>query len=118
MPIRHAGSRSHYEHKYRAFGNEVLRAPWMRAQMEARAYTVMLTARRLSPIETGEYIESFEVTAGIRPTGKRRTRRAYGRVTNTAPHAMAVEFGFGQTKRYRVLGRALNVIPGDTVAGA
>ena len=118
MAIRHHGSKSYYEHNYKAFGNEVLRAPWMKAQMHARAYAIMLTARRISPIESGDYIESFEVTDGIRPAGKRQTRRAYGRVTNTAPHAMAVEFGFGRTPRYRVLGKAMSIIPGDQVAGA
>jgi hypothetical protein len=116
MPIRHGRSRSYYEHKYRPFGNEVLRASWMKAQMEARANAIMLTARRISPIETGEYIESFEVDSGVRQTG--RTRRAYGRVTNTAPHALAVEMGFGRTPKYRVLGKAMGITPGDQVAGA
>jgi hypothetical protein len=116
MAIRHAGSRSHYEHNYRAFGNEVLRSGFMREQMESRAHVIMLTARRFSPFETGRYIESFEVTSGVTQTG--RTRRAYGRVTNTAPHAMAVEFGWRNTPRYRPLGRAIGIIPGTPAAGA
>lgn len=116
MPIRHAGSRSYYVHNYRNFGNEVLRAPWMRAVMRARGVAVLAAAQQMAPVETGEYVESFELTDGIRRTG--RARRAYARVTNTAPHALAVEFGWGPTPRYRVLGRALGVVPGDKKAGA
>lgn len=118
MATRYRGSRSRYEHKYKAFGDEVLRAPFMRRQMLDRAYAVKAAAEAISPVASGEYLRSFEVSAGIRPAGKRRARRAYARVTNTAPHAMAVEFGFGRTPRYRVLGKALGVVPGDQVAGA
>lgn len=118
MAIRARGSRSHYEHNYGNFGREVLRAPWMQAVMRARATAVLAAAQQMAPVETGEYRDSFELSDGIRVTGRRRTRRAYGRVTNTAPHALAVEFGWGPTPRYRVLGRALGVVPGDQVSGA
>lgn len=118
MAIRHAGSRSYYEHKYKAFGNQVLRAPFMQGEMGIRAEKVKAAAIAISPEETGEYKGSFEVSVGIRTTGKRRTRRAYGRVTNTSSHALAVEFGWDKTPRYRVLGKALGVVPGDQVAGA
>lgn len=116
MAIHHAGSRSYYEHKYGAFGNQVLRVDFMKSQMRFRAAKIMVSAQAMSPVETGEYKASFEIESGVRQTG--RTRRAYGRVSNTAPHAMAVEFGWGRTPRYRVLGRALGVVPGDQKAGA
>ena len=115
MPTRVRGSKSYYKHKYRAFGAEVLRAPFMRRQMLDRAYAILQAAQALAPVETGEYLDSFEVDNGIRQTG--RSRRAYARVSNTAPHAMAVEFGFGATPRYRVLGHALGVVPGHQKAG-
>lgn len=115
--IRYQGSRSHYEHNYRRFGDEVLRAEFMQNVMRARAVQIQAAAEQMAPIDTGEYITSFDVTSGVRRTG--RTRRAYGRVTNTAAHAMAVEFGFGRTPRYRVLGRAAGtVIGGQMRAGA
>lgn len=115
--IRHQGSRSYYEHNYRRFGDEVLRAEFMQNVMRARAVQIQVAAEQLAPIDTGDYATSFEVDSGVRRTG--RTRRAYGRVTNTAPHAMAVEFGFGHTQRYRVLGRAAGtIIGGQMRAGA
>jgi hypothetical protein len=118
MPMRHAGSRSYYEHNYSNFGREVLRSDFMRQQMRDRAYAVLLAAQSLAPVETGEYLRSFQLTTGIRATGRRGARRVYARVTNTSDHAMAVEFGWGKTPRYRVLGHALGVVPGDQVAGA
>lgn len=117
--IRHQGSRSHYEHNYRSFGREVLQAEFMQNVMRARAVQIQANAQQMSPVESGDYINSFEVTSGVRATGPRNKRRAFGRVTNTAPHAMAVEFGFGRTPRYRVLGRAAGtVIGGQMRAGA
>lgn len=97
---------SYYEHKYDAFGQECLRAGWMRSAMRARAAAVMATAQSIAPERTGEYRASFEVSDGITAYGGRGTR-AYGRVTNTAPYALALEFGHGKAPRYRVLGRAL-----------
>lgn len=114
--IRYRGSRSYYEHKYRAFGNEVLRAPFMQREMRQRANDVYLEAVRIAPVDTGEYVRSFEVDSGVRQTG--RTRRAYGRVTNTSAHAMAVEFGWANTPRYRVLGKASSAAQGTLRAGA
>lgn len=115
--IRAKGSRSYYDHKYRVFGDEVLRAEFMQSVMHARAVQIEAAAQQLAPIDTGEYVNSFETSAGVRRTG--RTRRAYGRVTNTSSHAMAVEFGWGRTPRYRVLGRAAGtIIGGQYRAGA
>lgn len=118
MPMRAKGSRSHYEHNYKNFGREVLQAPFIGAVMHAHATAVLAMAQQISPVATGEYLDSFEITDGIRRAGKRKTRRVYSRVTNHSDHAMAVEFGFDQTPRYRVLGRALGAVPGDQVSGA
>jgi hypothetical protein len=93
-----------YTHNYAAFGEAVLRAPWMKDVMVAKANEIMARAIALSPTRTGRYKASFKVTSGIKHGA---TSRAYGRVTNTAPYAAAVEFGFGKTPRHRPLGRAI-----------
>ncbi len=106
---------SFYVHKYDEFGDQVLRADYMVAIMHSRAQAILATAQALAPVDTGEYIDSFAVTSGVRRTG--RTRRAFGRVANTSPHALAVEFGWGATKKYRVLGKALGAGGGKVGAG-
>lgn len=100
---------SYYEHYYDAFGRECLQAGYMRAAMHARATAVMSAAISMAPVDTGEYVDSFSTSDGIGPYGGRGLR-AYGRVTNSAPHALYVEFGFGRVPRYRVLGRALGAV--------
>lgn len=97
---------SYYEHDYAAFGKECLQAGFMRSAMRARATAVMATAQSIAPVDTGEYVSSFEVSDGITAYGGPGLR-AYGRVTNTSPYALALEFGHGRAPRYRVLGRAL-----------
>lgn len=106
-----------YDHNYRAFGNHVLQAAWMQAEMEARAERVAAAARAIAPVgdidsgwyganrSPGLYKASFQVSSGIRHA---RTSRAFGRVTNTAPYAGAVEYGYGRTPKYRVLGKSLH----------
>ena len=106
---------SYYEHFYAAFGKECLQAGFMRSAMRARATAVMATAQSIAPVDTGEYVSSFEVSDGITTYGGPGAR-AYGRVTNTAPHALWVEMGGPRTPKYRTLGRALFAAggsPGD-----
>lgn len=93
-----------YTHDYAAFGTEVLAAGFMVKDMHARAERIMAAAIAMSPHETGNYASSFVVESGVRT---RVTARAFGRVTNTSGHAAAVEFGFGNTPRYRILGKAM-----------
>lgn len=111
---RVGGSKSWYEHNYKNFGTEVLQAPWMVRQMESRARIVMAAAKRLSPgppKSSGTYKNSFVLTSGVRQA-KPRGLRAFGRVTNTSGHAMAVEYGWSNTPKYRPLGNALSAIEG------
>lgn len=113
-----------YKHDYAAFGAAVLCAPFMVADMAARAEKVAAAARAISPVGNadpsksgwysganahapGNYKGSFEVSSGVRATGRGK-RRAYGRVTNTAGYAAAVEFGYGRVPKYRVLGKSLH----------
>lgn len=93
-----------YRADYSGIG-DMLTAPFMVAEMRRRAEKVKARAEALAPVDDGEYKRSFDVSAGVR---EGRHRRAYGRVTNTAPHAFYVEFGTTDTPRFRVLGRALD----------
>jgi len=93
-----------YTHNYGPFGKEVLQAAWMVAEMHEKAERIRDAAIMLSPTSTGTYVRSFVVDSGVRTDN---TTRAFGRVTNTAPYASAVEFGFKNTPKYRVLGRAM-----------
>lgn len=103
---------SWYEHKYAAFGKECLQAEFMRNSMRARATAVAAYAMSISPVDTGDYVSSFEVDDGIGTVGGKGLR-AYGRVTNTSGHAAAVEYGWGKVPKYRILGKSLHVAGGD-----
>lgn len=82
--------------------NQMVRADFMRHEMERRAERVRFVAQQLAPVRTGQYRASITVTSGTRGTG------AYARVTANAPHSVFVEFGnrLG-APRQRVLARAL-----------
>lgn len=86
---------------------EMLRAPWMQAEMKARAEKVKALAESIAPVDTGEYKSKFEVESGVKESSK-GTRRAYGRVKNTAGHAIDVEYGGEHTPAHRTLGKALD----------
>ncbi len=103
---------SFYEHNYDVFGREVLRAPFMRSAMRARATAIMGQAQATAPIDQAEYVASFEISDGFTPFGGEGIR-VYARVTNTAPHAIAVEYGFGNVPRYRTLGKSMFAAGGD-----
>ena len=95
-----------YTHHYGPFGEQVLQAGWMVAIMHTKAEAIQAAAIAMSPVRTGEYKASFVVESGVRHG---RTSRAYGRVTNTSRHAMAVEYGWGPTPKYRILGKAAGI---------
>lgn len=109
---------------------ELLVASFIRQNMRERAEAVRDMAVSISPTGDpatsdfytrkpaqrsssgpGEYARSFEVSDGT--VFRAKGLRAYGRVTNTAPYASAVEYGFGGTIRYRILGRSLAAAGGD-----
>lgn len=97
---------------YKGIG-ELLCSPMIVKEMRRRAEKVKAAAEAIAPDAPpfGQgYIADFEVESGIR---EGRTRRAFGRVKNTSPHAFYVEFGgraWGgkKTPRHRTLGRALD----------
>lgn len=95
--------------RYDDFG-ELLRGAEMKAYLEQKAEDVAKAARQLAPVGTppedthpGLYRDSFEVDSGLEPS------RAFGRVTNTAPYAAAVEYGNGRIQAHHVLSRALDI---------
>lgn len=66
----------------------------MQGAMQAAAYEAIPFARSISPDAPpygSGYVASFEVTGGTEKIA--RTRRAVAYLTNTAPHAAAVEYG-------------------------
>jgi hypothetical protein len=96
---------------YKGFG-ALLCGPEMQGLMEGRADKVAAAARGISPtddgVPDGHYRDKFEVESGVMET--LTGRRAYGRVTNTSPHAAAVEWGNRRAPAQHVLGRAIDHI--------
>jgi hypothetical protein len=90
---------------YQGFG-ELLCGPEMEALMRDRIEKCANAARAIAPEESGRYRESFEVESGVEET--LTGRRAYGRVTNTAPYAAAVEWGNRRSPAQHVLLRAVD----------
>lgn len=89
---------------YKGIG-KMIRGPEMRAEMRRRAQKVKAAAVATAPVDSGEYKRSFKVTSGAR--GGRNKDRAFGRVTNTAPHAIYVEHGTSNNPAHHTLRRAL-----------
>jgi HK97 gp10 family phage protein len=89
---------------YRGIG-QMIRAPWMQAEMRRRAEKVKATAEATAPVETGDYKNSFTLSSGAR--GGIRRDRAYGRVTNTSGHAVFVEYGTSAQPARHTLRNAL-----------
>lgn len=100
---RSSGTR--FRASYSGIG-KMIRSPQMRAEMRRRAEKVKVVAEATAPVDSGEYKSSFRVTSGAR--GGIRKDRAYGRVTNTAPHAFYVEYGTSKTPAHHTLRHALS----------
>lgn len=119
---------SYYKHNYAAFGAEVLRAPFMLAEMISRAERMKAAAEAIAPVGDptsgwynhgnvpGEYKASFRVSGGITAYGGAGTR-AFGRCANVSDHAAAVEYGYGSTPKYRTLGKSMHAAGGDIKGG-
>ena len=107
-----------YRHKYAAFNREVLNASWMEALMLEHAERGKVVAEAIAPDATPfgvGYKYSFEVSSGKH--GGIHHDRAYGRLENTDPDALVIEYGsregidskgrkHGATPAHRTLGRA------------
>lgn len=97
-------SGTHFRASYSGIG-KMIRSPQMQAEMRRRAERIKAAAVITAPVDTGQYEHSFRVTSGAR--GGLKKDRAYGRVTNHAPHAFYVEFGTSKTPAHHTLRRAL-----------
>lgn len=85
---------SRFNASYTGIG-ELLKSPMVEAAMRARAEKVAALAEATAPVDPksghpGRYKAGFSVSSGV---GK---DRAFGRVTNSAPEAIDVEYGRGQ----------------------
>lgn len=92
----------------------MLRGPELQGLMREKAEKIAAAARSMAPVgkppedkHPGMYRDSFEVSSGV-TTDVQGNQRAYGRVTNTAPHAAAVEWGNSRSPAQHVLGRAMD----------
>lgn len=91
---------------------KLLCGPEMQALMRERAELGAQRAQSTAPVDAasphpGRYRESFVVESGVR---EGKTRRAFGRVVNTSPEAILVEYGSRNNPRHRTLGRALDFL--------
>lgn len=86
---------------------EMLTAPWMQAEMLARARAGEAFALGVAPRRTGEYAHSLQSRSGIQ---QGKTRRAFGRLESTDSKALHIEFGTEDTPAFRVLGKALEIM--------
>lgn len=97
-----------FQANYKGIG-EMLCAPWMVADMHRRAELVAGRCRLTAPRHSGHYAASFQVTSGIRT---HPSKRAFGRVTNTADYSFQVEVGTEDTPAHRTMSRALEAAKG------
>lgn len=105
---------AHYKPSYRGVG-EMLVDPFMQGAMHHRAEAIAARAEAIAPVATtgkhrGRYKASFHVTSGIRVA---KTTRAYGRVSNDAPEALAVEYGTANNPAHHTLMIAALAIRGE-----
>ena len=100
---------------------ELLVSPDMQKAMHTLASKVrdaaLAKAPDAAPYGVG-YVDGFEVDSGVR---EGKTPRAFGRVKNTSPHAVFIEYGsaekvdkagrkHGATPKFRTLGKALDAV--------
>lgn len=80
-----------YRGSYSGLRRNLLQADFMVAEMERRAQRILEVAEATAPEESGHYKESFRVKT--RKRGGYKNDRAEGRVVNTDPAALSIEFG-------------------------
>jgi hypothetical protein len=98
-----------YRHFYDAFGKEVLQADFMVADMQRRAQAILARGQEIAPVgdpetdpHSGRYKASFYIADEKLTGGK--TKRAVGRVGNSSPDAVLVEYVDG----HHTLAKALD----------
>lgn len=103
---------SNFKPDYAGIG-EMLNADFMVEAMHERAERGKEYAEAVAPVyeqgpHPGRYKAAFEVSSGKR--GGASHDRAYGRLENTSPEAVFVEFGTANNEAHHVLTRALDVM--------
>lgn len=98
--------RARYRPDIKGFGR-VLASKKMQEEMRDRAEQVRRRCEALAPRDTGAYMDSFRVEAGVGPGAK---PRAVAMVINDDEAAPYVEWGTSRTPRYRVMGRAAGAV--------
>ncbi|MCX4687293.1 DUF5403 family protein [Kitasatospora purpeofusca] len=85
---------------------QIARDPEILAVLVRKAQEVKAKAIAISPRKTGAYSSSFKLRSGVKDNA------AFARVVNTDPGSVAIELGArgGKNPRFRVLGRALEVV--------
>lgn len=108
---------SRWDWHYRDFG-ALLCGPEMLALMDVTVQKLKAAAEAIAPIgdsheddHPGLYRSSFETETGVASNGL-PGKRAYGRLTNTAPYAAAVEWGNRRAPAQHVMARALDHVRG------
>lgn len=83
----------------------ILNSPGVRAAVAATTEDIAARARGLAPVDDGDYLRGIRTSMTAR--GGDNQDRPEGRVTATAPHSAAVEFGNSRSRGQHVLGRAI-----------
>lgn len=106
-----------YRHDYVKFGENVLNAGFMVAEMLARGEKVLARAIETAPYYEDDpdhihYRDNFVLTGGTH--GGEGHDRAFAKVSNRdMPTALFVEFGTSTMGRHRTLGNALDAASGS-----
>jgi hypothetical protein len=104
-----------------AFEEHLLNAPFMVAHMKELADGMQAAAEAIAPVDEssghpGRYRDSFQVESGAH--GGKHDNRAYAILWNTAPEALAVEFGTENNDAHHTLAAALSTVPGTQYKAA
>lgn len=102
-----------YKASYSGIG-QMLVSDFLQDEMHARILQAKELAENIAPVDEsgphpGRYKAAFVVEYGVRG-GKEP--RAYGRLTNVSPEALAVEFGTQNNPAHHVLVRSLDATGG------
>lgn len=103
-----------YQASYVGIG-DMLCSEFMQVAMKTRIDRAKDLAVAIAPVyeagpHPGRYKAAFSTSSGVR-AGK--SRRAYGRLTNSSPEALAVEFGTENNPARHILVRSLDAVGGS-----
>lgn len=91
-----------------AFRAELLNAPWMVAEMDARAVKGFYAAEAEAPVDTGAYKAGLYVASG--KNGGIHHDRAWAEFGASSEDAPFVEYGNGHSEGQHVITRAIGAV--------